>query len=100
MTSDKMKLLVETIQRISMVRDMEALMTIVRGAARKLTGADGATFILREKGLCYYADEDAISPLWKGQRFPLNNCVSGWSMINRKTALIEDIYDDERVPVD
>jgi len=100
MTGDKMKLLVDTIQRLSMVRDMEALMAIVRGAARKLTGADGATFILREKGLCYYADEDAISPLWKGQRFPLENCVSGWSMINRKTALIEDIYADDRVPVD
>lgn len=100
MTNEKMKLLVDTIQRLSLVRDMEALMTIVRGAARKLTGADGATFILREKGLCYYADEDAISPLWKGQRFPLENCVSGWSMINRKTAVIEDIFADERVPVD
>ena len=33
---------------------------------------------------CYYADEDAISPLWKGQRFPMSACISGWAMLNRQ----------------
>lgn len=31
-----------------------------RRAARELTGAHGATFVLRDNDLCYYADEDAI----------------------------------------
>jgi signal transduction histidine kinase len=65
-----------------------------------LTGADGATFVLREGGNCYYAEENAISPLWKGQRFPLQACVSGWAMLHREPVVIEDIYQDARVPAD
>jgi signal transduction histidine kinase len=50
--------------------------------------------------MCYYADEDAIAPLWKGKRFPMSACVSGWVMRNRRAAVIPDIYADERVPAD
>lgn len=100
MTHEKTEILVNTIQRLSLTRDMSALMEIVRGAARKLTGSDGATFILKDNRLCYYADEDAIGPLWKGQRFPMEACISGWSMINKKPVVIEDIYSDDRIPVD
>ncbi|HLP18931.1 MAG TPA: hypothetical protein VK174_01445, partial [Chitinophagales bacterium] len=71
MTSEQLTLLADAVQRLSLARDMETVMNIVRTAARSLTGADGATFILKDKDLCYYADEDAISPLWKGQRFPM-----------------------------
>src|SRR5262249_27351111 len=60
------------------------VMEIVRSAARELTGADGATFVLREGDLCYYADEDAIAPLWKGRRFPASACISGWTMLHRE----------------
>src|SRR6476661_5954891 len=45
---------------------------IVRSSARRLADAQGATFVLRDGADCFYADEDAISPLWKGQRFPLD----------------------------
>lgn len=65
---------------------------------RGLVGADGVTFVLREGNLCHYADEDAISPLWKGQRFPASTCISGWAMQNRQAAVIEDIYADDRIP--
>lgn len=95
-----MEQLVEVIQMLSMARDLSTVMEIVRHAARKLTGADGATFVLRDSGMCFYAEEDAISPLWKGQRFPMNACVSGWAMINRQPAVIEDIYADPRIPAD
>ena len=90
--------LVEVIQRLSLAEDLRAVQEIVRHAARELTGADGATFVLREQDLCYYADEDAISPLWKGKRFPLDECISGWVMLNGKPAVIPDIYADERIP--
>ncbi|MBV9511630.1 MAG: histidine kinase, partial [Caulobacteraceae bacterium] len=37
---------------------------------------------------------------WKGQKFPIKACVSGWAMLNRQTAVIPDIYEDPRVPHD
>lgn len=100
MLAEKTELLVKTIQEISLTRDLDSLMKIVRTAARKLTGADGATFVLRESDLCYYAEEDAISPLWKGLKFPMETCISGWAMMNKKSAVIEDIYADSRIPAD
>ncbi len=93
-----MEHLVTVIRQLSLARDLDRVMAIVRVAARELTGADGATFILREEERCYYADEDAIGPLWKGQRFPITACISGWVMLNRQTAVIEDIYADVRIP--
>jgi hypothetical protein len=90
--------LIEVVQRLSLARDLPTIQEIVRRSARRLTGADGATFILREGELCHYADEDAIGPLWKGQRFPMDACISGWVMLNRKSAVIEDIYADDRIP--
>jgi signal transduction histidine kinase len=95
-----MRRLVTAVQELSFARTLEAVMKVVRTAARELTGADGATFVLRDKDQCYYADEDAISPLWKGQRFPLSACISGWAMLNRQPAIIEDIYADSRIPAD
>jgi signal transduction histidine kinase len=94
------QLLVKTVQDLSLARDLDTVMKIVRTAARQLTGADGATFVLRDNGLCYYADEDAIAPLWKGSRFPMSACVSGWAMLNRRPAVIQDIYADDRIPAD
>ncbi len=92
--------LVSVVQELSLARELKTIMEIVRHAARELTGADGATFILREGGFCYYADEDAISPLWKGKRFPMEHCISGWAMLNRQAARIEDIFSDPRIPVE
>jgi K+-sensing histidine kinase KdpD len=100
MSIDKTKLLVETVQQLSAARDLNKIMEIVRSAARQLTGADGATFVLKEGDKCFYADEDAIAPLWKGQRFPMDACISGWAMINARHAAIEDIYTDSRIPAE
>ena len=95
-----MQQLIQVVQQLSLARDLQTIMDIVRHAARSLVNADGATFVLRDGDKCFYAEENAIEPLWKGQRFPLTACVSGWSMLNRKAAAIEDIYKDERVPHD
>lgn len=97
---EAMKLLVDVVQALSLARDLETIMSIVRVAARQLTGADGATFVLRDNGQCFYAEENAISPLWKGMRFPMSACISGWVMLNKQTACIEDIYADDRIPAD
>jgi len=92
--------LVEVVQELSLARDLASVMEIVRRAARDLTGADGATFVLRDGDQCYYAEENAISPLWKGRRFPMNICISGWVMLNRKSTVIPDIFQDTRIPID
>jgi len=95
-----MRQLVSVVQELSMARSLQAAMDIVRHAARMLVDADGATFVIKDGDHCFYAEEDAISPLWKGQRFPLSACISGWSMLNRQAAVIEDIYQDPRIPHD
>ncbi len=92
--------LVAVVQRLSLARSLLDVQRIVARAGRRLTGADGATFVLRDGKDCFYADEDAISPLWKGQRFPLETCISGWAMLHRRQAAIADIYKDPRVPHD
>lgn len=73
---------------------------IIRSAARSLVHAQGATVVLYEDGQCFYADEDAISPLWKGQRFPVERCISGWAMIHGEPAIVRDTAVDERIPQD
>lgn len=80
--------------------ELERVMYITRRATRQLTGADGVSFILRDGDQCHYADEDAISPLWKGRRFPMEACVSGWCMQHAQLVAIENIYNDPRVPWD
>jgi signal transduction histidine kinase len=95
-----MERLVTAVQELSLARDLDAVTAVVRQAARDLTGADGATFVLRDQDQCFYADENAIAPLWKGKRFPMSACVSGWVMLNREPVIIEDIYADPRVLVE
>ena len=92
--------LLTAVQDLSRARTLDAVMEIVRHAARDISGADGATFVLRDGDKCFYAEEDAIAPLWKGKRFPMSACISGWVMLNRKAAVIEDIYADPRIPAD
>ncbi|GAC1410617.1 MAG: hypothetical protein NVSMB57_04510 [Actinomycetota bacterium] len=96
--ADGSRMLIQAVQRLSLARTVGEVQEIVRITARRLCGADGATFILRDGDRCYYADEDAISPLWKGQRFPMSACISGWAMLNRQSVAIEDIYADARIP--
>jgi putative two-component system response regulator len=90
--------LISVIQRLSRATSMPQIRKIVCHAARQLTGADGATFVLRSGDQCVYADEDAIAPLWKGRRFPIHGCMSGWVMSHEQPAAIEDVYNDRRVP--
>lgn len=92
--------LVRAVQELSLARDLDRIAEIVRSAARELVNADGATFVLRDDDRCFYKDEDAISPLWKGLRFPIESCISGWAMINCEPVVVEDIYRDPRIPHD
>jgi len=90
--------LTSAVQDLSLAGDAENVQRIACTTARRLTGADGATIVLRDGEQCFYVDEDAIAPLWKGSRFPLTGSVSGWSIIHREPVVIRDVYADDRVP--
>lgn len=98
--SSAVTLLIDAIQRLAMARDVATVQDVVRSSARRLTGADGATFVLRDGDRCHYVDEDAIAPLWKGMKFPMSACVSGWAMLNRQSVVIPDVSADARIPQD
>jgi GAF domain-containing protein len=93
-----MDFLLQTVTSLASARALPDVAELMRRTARSLTGADGISFVLREQDQCYYAEEDAIAPLWKGKRFPLTSCISGWVMLNRQIAVVPDIYADARIP--
>lgn len=92
--------LIDTIERLSLAHQTVTVQDIVKHAARRLAHADGATIVLRDGEQCFYVDEDAVSPLWKGRRFPMSACISGWAMQHRQSVAIADIYADARIPHD
>ncbi len=94
---ERCRKLVKTVSDLSLAPDMSAVMVIVKEVARELTGSDGATFILKNGDKCFYADESSVAPLWKGREFPIEQCISGWVMKNKKELLISDVLADERV---
>jgi signal transduction histidine kinase len=98
--NEQLNHLIDSIKNLTTAHDIETVQKIISTSARTLTGADGATIVLRDGEFCYYADEDAISPLWKGKRFPMNICISGWVILNHQSAIIENIYKDPRIPFD
>jgi two-component system CheB/CheR fusion protein len=92
--------LVPVFRDLSFARELPRVARIVRRAARRQTRADGVSFILRDRDCCHYYDEEAIAPLWKGRRFPIDQCISGWVMRHRQAVVIPDIYADDRIPHD
>jgi two-component system CheB/CheR fusion protein len=92
------KLLSVAQDRLARAEDLNEIIAIVRNSARAMCSADGVTFVLRDGDKCHYVEEEAIGPLWKGQKFPMATCISGWAMMNGKTAVIEDIFADNRIP--
>ena len=85
--------------RLFTVADMPELVCALRETARTIAGSDGIAVVLRDGDCCHYVAEDAIRPLWRGRRFKLQDCISGWVMLNRERAIIHDIEGDTRLPV-
>ena len=98
--ADPLETLVDAIEQLASARNAQDIASVVRHSARVLSGADGVAVVLRDEDRCHYVDEDAVGPLWKGLKFPMTACISGWAMLNRQTAVIPDIYLDPRIPHD
>ncbi|WP_240431193.1 sensor domain-containing diguanylate cyclase [Mycobacterium kyogaense] len=92
--------LIDAIELLSLARTVDDVRRIIGAAARDVIGCDGATLIVRDHDMCLYVEEDAIAPLWKGRRFPMDACISGWSMLNKQAVAVPDIYADDRIPHD
>lgn len=91
--------LVEAIDRLSRARSIQDIVDVVRSSARMIADAEGITFVLREGDKVRYVTEDAVSPLWTGQSFPIEACISGIAMLRREPVIIPDIRQDPRVPL-
>jgi signal transduction histidine kinase len=87
-------------EQLAGARSQQSIVDILRATARKIVGADGIAIILRDADQCQYIAEDSFEPLWAGQRFPAEHCVSGWAMQRCETVVIPDIEIDPRVPLD
>lgn len=85
---------------LAATRSVDDIVAVLRTEARSVVGSDGIAVILREGDSCHYVAEDAVEPLWRGQRFPMTACVSGWAMRNRRSVIIPDIESDPRVPLE
>jgi len=90
----------EAIEALAGARSLHAVINVLRAFARRVVGADGIAIVLPDGDRCHYVAEDAMEPLWEGQYFPASSCVSGWAMKHRDTAVIGDVFDDPRVPID
>lgn len=91
--------LVTVIERLAGARSIESVIETLRSSARGIVQADGIAIVLSDNGYCHYVAEDACSPLWSGQRFPVETCISGIAMQLRETVIIPDIEQDPRVPL-
>ncbi|GBU19386.1 MULTISPECIES: GAF domain-containing protein [Methylobacterium] len=85
-------------ERLVTARSMDEVVDVLRETARVTVGAQGVAVIVNDGGRCAYVAEDAVSPLWQGQTFPADACISGWAMRHGKTVLISDVRLDPRVP--
>ena len=90
--------LLGAVEKLARAGGTDEIIEVIRAGARHLIGCDGIALVLNDDCACHYVEEDAIGPLWKGRKFDMRECVSGWSMLNRETAVIPDVSDDARVP--
>ena len=93
-----MQTLLQAVPSLFQAPTLADLQTAVCRSVRTCLDAQGACFVMRAEGQCCYVEEDAIAPLWKGRRFPLRACVSGWAMLQGEVVIIPDAHADDRVP--
>lgn len=96
---DRWSLVSDAAGRLNGARAFDTAVEILRSTARSIAQADGVTVVRREGNMVRYIAEDAISPLWTGQAFPMESCISGIAMIERSAVVIPDIRKDARVPL-
>src|SRR6201992_4105989 len=90
--------LLSAVEALARAESSEEVGDIVRKTARRLIGSDGIALVIRDGEACHYVEEDAIGPLWKGRKFPLSECISGWVMQDGRYAWCCVVFRDGRIP--
>jgi PAS domain S-box-containing protein len=85
-------------ERLAAATSVDEVVAVLRDTARAAVGAQGISVVLEQEGRCFYAAEDAVSPLWQGQKFAAEQCISGWAMRHRETVTVSDVRLDPRIP--
>ncbi|MBN8814914.1 MAG: GAF domain-containing protein [Sphingomonas sp.] len=93
------RLLSAATRRLGEAGSLDGILEILRISARAILQSDGVAVVRREGDMVHYVGEDAIAPLWSGQRFPIATCISGISMLERRMVVIPDIRVDPHVPL-
>lgn len=93
------RLLSAATRRLGEAGTLDGILEILRISARAILQSDGVAVVRREDDMVHYVGEDAIAPLWSGQRFPMATCISGVAMLERRMIVIPDIRLDPRVPL-
>jgi GAF domain-containing protein len=88
-----------TVDLFADARTLAEVIEILRRSARAIAQADGITVVMRDRDEVCYMTEDAIAPLWSGQRFAIRSCVTGLAILGNEPIVIPDIATDPRVPL-
>lgn len=94
----RFSLILDASERLVRAGSMDEIVAVLRDTARVAVGAEGITVAIGHEGFCSYVAEDSVSPLWQGQTFPAEQCISGWVMRCGETVAISDVRRDPRIP--
>ena len=91
-------ILVDAVEKLSAAHEPREIARIVVDAARRLCGADAASFALRDGDLFHYEDASGLS--CEGVHTAISASIAGWCMLDGQTAIIPDVAQEERLPHD
>ncbi|MDB5708358.1 MAG: sensor hybrid histidine kinase [Sphingomonas bacterium] len=97
---NRWKLMSEALALLGLAASIEAALEVLRARSRAIGCADGVAVVRRDGDEMVHVGEDAVAPLWTGRRFPIDQCVSGLAMTERRPIYIPDVQCDARVPRD
>ncbi|HEY5799550.1 MAG TPA: PAS domain S-box protein, partial [Burkholderiaceae bacterium] len=98
-TRDRFTSLAHALEQLATAATRGEIMQVFLATAHKLTGADAVAVVFRGSEDCYYADGSTESErMWHAHRFPLATFLSNWAMLDQRTAVLDNIATDERIP--
>jgi two-component system CheB/CheR fusion protein len=77
--------------------EFEQMTGVVCRAVRELTGADGATLVLREGDRCAMPRKTGSLRCGRAAISRLTSAFSGWAMQHQEVAIVEDVHADPRL---
>lgn len=91
--------LIAAVQDLAGARTVPEVHRVASRAARRLLRTDGSALVVVDGASAHHLEEDGTGPGWKGRRIPLDSCLSGWCVRQRRAVVIEDVRGDIRLPV-